>query len=210
MKERPILFSAPMVRAVLEGRKTQTRRVIKPQPVEPVMPATSFGHHGLEVAFGPNNLMRNGGLRWWRCPYGQTGDRLWVRETFRYDDYAPNEMIYQADCPAQAVKETKGIIRWKPSIHMPRQVSRITMEIAGIRVERVQEISEANAISEGTERVGNLYKCYGECQDHESGHDKRSSAIASYMSLWDFINSKKPGCSWDDNPWVWVIEFWTC
>lgn len=186
---------------MLEGRKTQTRRVITPQPVEPVMPAISFGPKGLEWALGPSNLMRNGDIRWWRCPYGGVGDRLWVRETFRYDDYASDEVIYQADCDRQAIKDTKGVIRWKPAIHMPRRVSRITLEITGLWVERLHEIGWHDCLAEGIIEV--IPGLFGEQKSNIAAPDPRTI----YRILWNHIYGKKAGHSWSDNPWVWAIQF---
>lgn len=194
MKERPILFSAPMVRALLAGTKTQTRRAIKaPASV------TSFQHFD--------------GVRWDRmqgtqrgdtinCPYGQPGDQLWVRETFRRDldrlhsrkliEYAADDQWRDA---GQASAFDFPDIGWRPSIHMPRSASRITLEVTGVRIERLQDISEADALAEGV-------------NVHPDHHGKPRTSIYSpvqaYRDLWEQING--PG-SWDANPWVWVVEF---
>lgn len=210
MKERPILFSGSMVRALLAGTKTQTRRVVKPQfaadaiPVE--MPATDPaggwvvpGHSGVwwcDAAANPDDVRR--------CPYGQPGDRLWVRETF-----APRTLgawsvldqhmkpLYRADADRP---EWKRI--WRPSIHMPRWASRITLEITGVRVGRLQDISEADARSEGCTQNHNGYFWGG---PHQTGGMKQmATALQAYQDLWESING--PG-SWDANPWVWVLEF---
>jgi hypothetical protein len=123
MKERPILFSTPMVQAILEGRKTQTRRVIKPQP-EPL-------EDGFMLPLHPD------------CPYGYIGDRLWVRETFAY--HHTGRLFYKADIPVVCHKNWK----WKPPIFMPRSASRITLEITDIRVERLQDITRSDIYAEG-------------------------------------------------------------
>lgn len=214
IKERPILFSGAMVRAILEGRKVKTRRIVKPQP-EFSMPlfnlpnSTTWGYHS--------------GIDWgdpeeptWSCPYGQAGDRLWVRETWRpalteneHECFAYRAtMSYRCNKPMPGDWESMTAINggWKPSIHMPRKASRIILEVTNIRVERLQDISEEDAIAEGVEREGDQWKCYSKCPDHERGYFKRTSATASFMSLWDSINAKR-GYSWDSNPWVWVVEF---
>jgi hypothetical protein len=180
MTERPILFNAPMVRAILNGSKTQTRRVVKGMALLWLRP------DGFTPEF--TALPENG-----LCPYGQPGDRLWVRETFqRFTD--DGEILYKAD-PAgfEAMNEYKRDecleARWRPSIHMPRQLSRITLEITAVRVERLQEISEADAMAEGIP--------HSEVSPPDMGR-------FTFRHLWESING--PG-SWDSNPWVWVIEF---
>lgn len=197
MKERPILFSAPMVRAILAGNKTQTRRVVKHQP-------SSQGFDGPPVfnsAFGDYGYPGQRGVR---CPYGMPGDRLWVREAWRafsdgglYEEPG-TEVDYRATPASWAAASNAP---WKPSIHMPRWASRITLEITGILVERLQEISEADAIAEGIERINGAphwaWKDY-------SGNGQDLSPVFSYQSLWESING--PG-SWEANPWVWVVEF---
>lgn len=152
MTERPILFSGPMVRAILDGRKTQTRRIVKPQPHEECGPIevghyhpTVIDRHGDEQPgaeiFGAYSLDGEWGAK---CPHGQPGDRLWVREAFALaDDYEvdrvlnPGGVFYRAThSPADDTS------RWRPSIHMPRWASRLTLEVTDVRVERVQDISE--------------------------------------------------------------------
>jgi len=201
-KERPILFSAPMVRAILEGRKTQTRRVIKPQPndselSDDVLPATTYGY-----------AWRDDGDGVWHCPYGAPGDRLWVRETFIHEpaDYCweasvsipcrPASTVYRAD-----VEDPRGG-RWTPSIHMPRALSRIDLEVTGVRVERLQDISEADAMAEGIDRVGERFKGYMPL--HTGEQYDPALAKTSFSQLWESINGDR---SWADNPFVWVIEF---
>lgn len=182
MKERPILFSGAMVRAILEGKKTQTRRVCKF-----ALPPGRFADSAVMRMFGG-------------CPYGQAGDRLWVRETWasmaenNMCHVADDEYVYRATSPEFG--ETFEGWRWRPSIHMPRAVSRITLEITGVRAERVQEISEEDAQAEG---------CAGVAY---SGPDGGDGVLPSweYRQLWDSINGKR-GFGWDVNPWVWVIEF---
>jgi hypothetical protein len=204
VKERPILFSAPMVRAILEGRKTQTRRIVKTQPPEWATCAELhmdgwFFHDGPEdredLLFFPD--YESSGLQ---CPYGKPGDRLWVRETFYYDlqdgpegpELSRDDLYFRADgecceqIPECSCKEI-GKPRWHPSIHMPRWASRITLEITGVRVERIQSTAGIDALAEGIESV------YGKGAD-----------CSDFAHLWEQING--PG-SWASNPWVWVIEF---
>jgi hypothetical protein len=184
MRERPILFSGPMIRAILDGTKTQTRRVIRPQP-------------GAEVnRYEPGfvNEAWQSGFVDVSCPYGAPGDRLWVRETWGRlyepppDDSEPT--FYRADYDAEALA-TQVLPRWKPSIHMPRWASRITLEVTGVRVERLREITEADAEAEGV----------------SSNLETRTLARDEFRALWESINGKRPGCAWEQNPWVWVVEF---
>ena len=199
MKERPILFSGPMVRALLAGTKTQTRRVVK-----------------LDVA----GRVRHGGKSWHiddpdtvlGCPYGQPGDRLWVRETFIGDEFMGCR--YRADgkqfVTVNGMKTDYEFVvkKWKAAIHMFRWASRITLEVAAVRVERLQDISEVDAMAEGVEhnpidpspQFGQTWRDYLDTHNaYGCGHAK-----GSYFSLWESING--PG-SWDANPWVWVVEF---
>ncbi len=182
--ERPILFSSPMVRAILDGRKTQTRRVIKPQP-EPVMEVLSDGPH---VTYTINARNTSD----YHCPYGGAGDRLWVRETWcphwAGDDCGEGP---QGVCYAATNREPDPL-RWRPSIHMPRWASRITLTVTGVRVERVQDITEADAEAEGC--------CVG------VGAGNWRNTVHMFQGLWDSINAKR-GYWWDENPWVWVVKF---
>ena len=195
MKSTPILFSGQMVRALLAGNKTQTRRVIKPQP-------GTFSSHVGDLNHG-KAWMPVGGVHWenWPCPYGQPGDRLWVRETFCYFTERTvahkTGIAYRADnwaeCPAENGK-------WKPSIFCKRADSRITLELTGVRVERLQAITEEDAIAEGVHTI----KTGGEVQSDGTVKPIVLSARWCYGGLWDSING--PG-SWVANPWVWVLEF---
>ena len=193
MKERPIIFSDEMVRAILEGQKTQTRRVIKPQPL---------------------NLID--AVRFKTCPYGVPGDRLWVRECFGFT--AKWTMSYQRQWLAERgpwlpgnitmayrSDEPEGNWCWKPSIHMPKIYSRITLEIVNVRVDRLQDISEEDACAEGIEIIERSYGMAYRDYRGKSGA-WMSEARASFGTLWDRINAKQ-GYGWDTNPWVWVIEF---
>lgn len=193
MRERPILFSAEMVRAILDGRKSQTRRVVKPQPYAEWCPVVELYHPtlvdrdgdeypGAEV-FGAAD--ENEGRI---CPFGQPGDRLWVRETFA-ETYLG--VRYRADLHEHA--DTR--LRFKSPIHMARRFSRITLEITGVRVERLCDMRESDAIAEG---------CPGQDMEHQD--DWPTEPIEQFSTLWDSLNEKR-GFGWDANPWVWVIEF---
>ena len=177
MKEHPILFSTPMVKAILEGRKTMTRRVVKPQPENKLQ---GYYLNGAYAWRDPElNLDEYPYGNYTSCPYGQVGDRLWVRETWHQDTGLAGRAIhYKADGEAYL---------WKPSIFMPRRFSRITLEITNIRVERLQEITAGDCAKEGSYMATD--------KDDEGG----------FVNLWDSINSKT--FPWSENPWVWVIEF---
>ncbi|MFU2766347.1 hypothetical protein ACM7NV_11845 [Pseudomonas aeruginosa] len=202
MKERPILFTGPMVRAILEGRKTVTRRVVKPQPdflgsmVDPNTPFKTLDA-GLHARI--------------TCPHGQPGDRLWVREAWaadaQVDAIAPSDLSqgepiwYPADL---SVRQTgcsmisKGRVR--PSIHMPRWACRILLEITAVRVERLQDISEEQALAEGV-RGEPCDHARQACADIGCWGD---TAKGAFGFLWESLNGEG---SWAANPWVWVVEF---
>lgn len=205
MADKPILFSAPMVRAILDGRKTQTRRVVKPQPYVDAQGnacwnGTNFGQDArgphIQALASPLPSSKTGRVR---CPFGKPGDRLWVRETFQplFADGVENHWEtdwktgegYKISYPA-----TDGVQEFidlddglsdacKPSIHMPRWASRILLEITGVRVERLQDISHEDAMAEGM---------------------AWDDAIYDYSRLWDQINGSG---AWDANPWVWCVSF---
>lgn len=184
MTERPILFSAPMVRAILDGEKLQTRRLVKGFALECLQP------DGFTPAFVAMPENRN-------CPFGYAGDRLWVRETWsEVGTMDPGLIVYRADYPACVPKHYENLppddqITWKPSIHMFRKHSRISLEVTGVRIERLQDISERDAWAEG---------CLGSDDDVTGG----KSGYAEYCELWEAINGAG---SWEANPWVWVVEF---
>jgi hypothetical protein len=166
MSERPILFNAPMVRAILNGSKTQTRRVAIPK--RSIEPMTD------------------------ECPYGQRGDRLWVREAWTVNLTGDPKHGGPGTVPIYRAEHPHAADRWRPSIHMPRWASRITLEITAVRVERLRNISEADARAEGVTRPVPMLD------------DDPSTYVDAFGDLWASING--PG-SWDANPWVWVIEF---
>lgn len=206
MKERPILFSAPMVRAILDGSKTQTRRIVK-MPID-LIDRVRFAR----AEFADKSNSGQCGAFWAMegdipvgppisCKYGQPGDRLWVRETFmdlqgtgvEHRDQAGRRQrfAYAADTLpgsySDEIRKDYGL-KWKPSIHMPRAASRILLEIVSVRVERLQDISEADAKAEGAPAWT------GAEQSYRTG----------FYNIWKQINGAG---SWDANPWVWVVEF---
>lgn len=194
---RPIIFRDEMVRAILSGRKTQTRRVIKHMRanrwtyVKPHKGGGWMATDGTEAGFVES------GAAGFKCPYGQPGDRLWVRETWcpQPDRNPPYVPFYKTDfLPNEAHDISKTWGPWHSSIHMPRWASRITLEITNIRVERVQDITELDAKSEGVAKVIN-----------KKIHGWKPYAL-EFCILWNYINLKR-GYGWNANPWVWVIEF---
>lgn len=191
MKERPILFSAPMVRAILDGRKTVTRRIVKARDLE-----WMDVHQGLRE---PDNAER--------CPHGQPGDRLWVQEAWRAEltwnttkpSGIPDEaaLWYEADDqPRNNGRGTKFKGKLRSSIHMPRAASRITLEVTGVRVETLQDIDLADALAEGISDTGAIIL--------DSAGNEQGGPIAEYAVLWEQINGTG---SWDANPFVWVVTF---
>lgn len=209
MKERGILFSGPMIRALLDGRKTQTRRVVKMKTGDARFVLPRDGRW--QVVNG--EAMASHDREWLACPYGIPGDRLWVRETFmgphhigdgdrgcigfgvlyRADDkFIPDDFGCACDGPCGGVLIAHP---WKPSIFMPRSLSRLTLELTDVRVERVQAISHADCEAEGIERGKNL------------DNTLSSGTVKSvYAQLWDSINATR-GYGWDVNPWVWALTF---
>jgi len=223
MKERPILFSASMVRAILEGRKTMTRRVIK-YPLSTgafVLMEMADGSLWPHVSCDGESLLDNHDNETpMHCPYGQPGDRLWVRETFRTDAYADGRAEYRASPTCEEkIEEYDSPARWRPSIFMQRKYSRILLDVTAIRVERVQDISEADARDEGSSCTL-WYQPFGKSEGesvnlstqainpvHPShGKPEGISYRNGFASLWDSINAKR-GYGWDANLWVWVVEF---
>lgn len=203
MKEHPILMNGAMVRAVLDGGKTQTRRVMKPQPTR-IGTTTILEYRG--GLYQPERLPANSNL-FNHCPYGQAGDRIWVRETFSDvygaggdEDRRKKEVMYRAN------GETDPYViggRWTPSIHMPRWASRILLEIVSVRVERLQDISDTDIVAEG---IG--LDASAEAQDRYdivlkgSGASGRATLRTAWRDLWE-----STGGDWDANEWLWVIEF---
>lgn len=230
MKDNMILFSSPMVQAINADRKTQTRRAIKDQSIgDRFSHVTEDGSAHIEWEGVPCC-----GTGVWEvpeycadvpCPYGKPGDRLLVKETFfaygrwetRFsakkgrDEWHFIDMteecgfsyLYAADNPDRALAKGRGTLLpgWhrRPAIFMPRRAIRIFLEVVSVRVERLQDISEADAIAEGVQSVGGGRYWLG-----ADGLTPRGSAVTAYRDLWIHINGAE---SWDENPWVWVVEF---
>lgn len=209
VKERPILFNGSMLRAILDGRKTQTRRVVKCQPCEGGIERSSID--GLYTCLKDHVTMSL-----FACPLGQPGDLLWVRETcfpvHRWKD-APlfaavePDWMYRADYDYRDQKHSViGCHKWTPSIHMPREASRILLRVKSVRVERLQDISEADAQAEGLVVPESSSDTTGLSDGAIELAIERDEVrhIAAFQSLWEAINGYD---SWDANPWVWVVEF---
>ncbi|PSJ16288.1 hypothetical protein C7H79_14255 [Nitrosomonas supralitoralis] len=212
MKERPILFSAHMVRAILDDKKTQTRRAIKLPKERGVWEPSIFGGHGATYSDGTRCeempcIWNTTTGKTFVCPYGKIGDRLWVRETWQHENYPLGP--YESDCQvfyrADYMDDPLGVDlenstdklrrKWNPSIHMPREASRILLEITNVRIERLRDISEEDAIAEGVSNADSF---------NGIGVDDGMANRYAYRELWQSINGQG---SWDLNPWVWVIEF---
>lgn len=199
-----MIFNGEMVRAILEGRKTQTRRVMKPQP-DPCPPPRG-GHwwpsNVFKTMLHVEEEMQNGKGGWGglvgdACPFGDVGDRIWVRETF----CAVPDHEEPAGCSAllYAADDNGPYGKWTPSIHMPRWACRLTLEITGVRVERLNSISQEDAQAEGMELTG-WRPTYS---DPDSGGEVWTP-YDNFAQLWESIYGEE---SWKANPWVWVIEF---
>lgn len=209
MKERQIPFSAPMVRALLAGTKTQTRRMVKQQPERNDWGVLmwSTGRRGGVEAFGVQNLDVPPGVIA-RCPYGQPGDKLWVREAWRAPtscDHLPPRSIADSEGRRFVADEVTGpdpgYGRFRQGMFMPRWASRITLEVAAVRVERLQDISEADCRAEGITDGGCTACGMPEpCGCVAPAPDAREA----YCHLWQQLNGAE---SWAANPWVWVVEF---
>lgn len=205
MRERPILFSGPMVRAILAGNKTQTRRVAK--PVRHPDLGNVYTPGALVLEREPQHVIDRA------CPYGQPGDRLWVRETWnRFEPWAG--FYYAADYEAFGIGPDDDPdhipdheVRWKPSIHMPRAACRLVLEITSVRVERLQAISYEDALAEGAFDPRLFVGDEWNDADGESADElarRLQWPQRAFRELWCGING---AASWDANPWVWVVEF---
>lgn len=216
MDERPILFSGPMVRAILEGRKTQTRRTVATRLLD--LFGEPDGWEAQHFSTWRSWCHHSNQMEHFTSPYGQPGDRLWVRETWLElhrdhwgDTSLPRQAVYNHPWPRvnacayradtspenDKVRESYGY-RWRPSIHMPRWASRLSVDIVNLRVERLHDISEADARAEG---IATLADGGWGWPEWPCGC---TSARAAFMALWKEINGAE---SWDANPWVWVVEF---
>lgn len=207
-KSRPILFSGPMVRAILDGRKTQTRRAVKDVPDwclsgDVAAITNGAGEWAISQLGTRPRVWPPDPKSGFTCPYGQPGDELWVRETWRplseFDPSPETGAAYWADSHV-GLERRNGDAKWRPSIHMPRWASRITLTVTAVRVERLQDISEADAIAEGCSEF------YGDIMNINDGHVGTATRPRrfAFRDLWQSINGPD---SWDANPWVWVVEF---
>ena len=219
MKETGLMFKAPLVRAILEGRKTQTRRVVNRLPLR-------VNHEANAMEVDVANIENGKFADRIPCPMGQPGDRIYVRETFVQG--------YKADPETGAVRdydeegndipmttwfratdtgltwsddgESEVNVPWKPATHMPKELARIWLEVTGVRVERLQDISEKDAIAEGIERTEDFFGC--PCwRDYSEPEGPDASVcpddpIGSFQTLWE-----STGGDWAANPWVWVVDF---
>lgn len=227
MKERPILFSGPMVRAILEGRKTQTRRVItdRREWVRDALPAvqriTKSTADFWNMAVGEyrqiehcGHKMDCGHIGCIRCPFGQPGDRLWVRESWCHNS-PPSGFLYKADGELVILEDGDGFAEcnkdgttrspWKSPRFMPRKASRITLEITAVRVERLQDINAEDAIAEGIRRISHGREgYYYHHENMDPSGQNYCHADDAFRHLWQSINGPE---SWAANPFVWVVEF---
>jgi hypothetical protein len=208
MKEKPILFSTPMVKALMEGRKTQTRRVVKPQPIIDIESGRVFTGHvpAKRSPYDINNWREPFAEQY--CPYGQPGDLLWVREAFMPPLSYGTVTGYLFKADYEGLKEAK----WKPSIHMPKGAARIRLRITEVRVERLKDITEEDTLAEGVASKGPSYNSKWEenypirFKDYKNPCDMYifRYGIESFASLWQSINGPE---SWESNPFVWVVKF---
>ena len=243
MKERPIIFSTPMVQAILDGRKTQTRRIVKPQPEDGLWNDDKYPRSLDSTLTGWNGVVAGTGeSKEFKCPYGKIGDILWVRETWRivgwrvgepfvieykdgkkqFDVYLNESRAddYNIECTNQCldaglktdiddnfIRPKEGYpTKWRSPRFIPKEACRIRLEITDIRVERLREINEKDAIAEGLKKDGLFYFTPNPKKKkwHDSENLVNLSPIETYRQLWESINGKG---SWEQNPWVWVISF---
>lgn len=231
MSERPTLFSSDMVKALLAGKKTQTRRVLRPRLQEAIAFMDGDTEVGCIISWSEDGYAGDG---WYvhsaeypeegaeylgQCPYGLPGNLLWVRESWAEVPWVDTEgkegsrVLFRADEPGRNVFDPERGDRWRPSIHMPRWASRIALRVTDVRVERLRDITEADAIAEGARRFDSLPS------EHPYGQDARwsmeeptstdqclGSARFAFANYWNKLNEKR-GHGWDSNPWVWVVTF---
>jgi hypothetical protein len=211
VKEHPILFTGPNVLSILAGRKTQTRRIMRPQPVTATgyplavpgdwawpteKQSCAIFHYPYPEP--PQTVLR-------LCPFGRVGDRLWVRETWAGGlGNSPDAVDYRADGHSYGCDEDgKPLIRWRPSIYMPRWACRLLLDVDSIRVERLQDISEEDAIAEGVTKGEQWFD--GAPHKVKGTPKAYPTAREAFASRWDHINAKRG--AWTSNPWVWVLSF---
>jgi hypothetical protein len=206
MKELPIIYSMPMVQAILEGRKTQTRRIIKPEPHP----------YGTEIIDSGRTWYKGKG-RWHNrliaqenplryeiaslhdCPYGEIGDLLWVRETWSHCNHPLRPFMYKA-----SIEKQSGLtVKWSPSIHMPKEAARIWLKVVDVRVDRLNHISEKDAIAEGVKSRYSFLFSETRYEDYSNRDSEWRDPVLSFYTLWESIHGEG---SWEKNPWVWVIE----
>lgn len=206
MKERPILMRGPLVRATFADEKDTTRRIIKVQP----------SSHSMRLMRLTEGVKKNEGKFFWgnidgtrndsvyfNCPYGQNGDRLWVKETFLPKYFDDGRTAYRADWNAKAAEYVKEP-KWKSSLFMPRNLARLLLEIIEIRVERLQDITEEGALAEGVDTEGDDYLRAEHAQLGGAQIEGGSPAVFAFKGLWESINGRG---SWELNPWLWVIKY---
>jgi hypothetical protein len=230
-RERPILFSAPMVRAILAGTKTQTRRIVKPRdvlnagdPGDPAMLTRLARDYGSPIKSDQYGVSFDcDGLRGvvsvpMRCPYGEPGDRLWVREAWQpiwadgverspgYDEPEKWAVRFPAtDSVIEYSHPDRGLTTaCKPGIYLPRSLARITLEVTRVRVERLHDITEGDARSEGVEAMDGMFDEVELCRIAKLAGSSYEDARGWFAALWCQINGED---SWRANPWVWVVEF---
>ena len=215
MKQRPIIFNTEMVKAILDGRKTQTRRILKVPKNGRIKPGTVVHSNGvISICFD-----QSGCAEWkmLKCPHGKIGEHLWVRETWATEKYCDNKkpselhgietIWFLSDGDYNGIgTHTQG--KTRPSIFMPRWASRINLEITDIRVERVQDIKERDCEAEGIEVAESIGDYAGTLWTARTGKATFSffDAQSAFQYLWDSINAKR-GYGWESNPHVWIIEF---
>ena len=192
-KEKSIIFSTEEVRAIVDGRKTMTRMVVKPQPT---FVDTEHNYAIFETEGKPHKELN--------CPYGKVGDILWVKETWQesecFDFAIKDEYVYKANEDQEDFANEFGV-HWKSSVCMPRAAARLFLKVKDIRVERLQDITEQDILAEGTPFDREIYEM--PCNIQNAG---ATYLAGCFMRIWDSINAKR-GYGWDLNPWVWVIEF---
>ncbi len=218
--ERPILFSGSMVRAILESRKTQTRRVIRPLPQGFWgSPSDALAGGVLQAIIDDPKANNIGKVRdeYIRCPYGKPGDRLWVKEKHQYFKCGMTDCgeewdlwegpFYDGDRPTSiiyaATPGTSSPDRWRSSIHMHRWASRITLEIVGVRVEPLAAITPSEVVAEG---IGRYCPTAGAFYGFWPDGERRGEIMGAFVESWDAINATR-GHGWVTNPWVWVVDF---
>lgn len=209
MKTKPILFSTPMVRAIIDGLKTQTRRIIKPQPE---ITKDGWKWKSSHMVIGENALPSDESpIPFENEAKYQPGDILWVRETWNYSDDLEYPYLYKQKEQDELKAEFFKRMKWKPSIFMPKEACRLFLKVTDVRVERLQDITGVDACKEGIERwvetriksQPTRYKVYYQ-DDPQDPAFYTSCPVDSFETLWQSINGKE---SWKQNPWVWVYSF---